>query len=100
MDYTDALEAARSAWFSPEMCETFTYNGTDIYGHIEDDAFERVEHSVASVAFYIRIQKTDVAKPAVGEVVIHDGTQYRTGEGAYLSGGDWVVPLIRDYIEV
>lgn len=99
MDYTDALEAAKAAWYSPEIgTETFVYNGAEIPGHIESGS-ERVENMVASPALQVRVRQADVPEPAVDDRVVYDDRTYRVGEGGYLEGFDWVLHLIVDYNE-
>jgi hypothetical protein len=102
MDYADALEAAKAAWFDPEISDQFTIDGETVYGHIENsEGFVRDRHSVSSIAFTARIPQSSFAtKPPVDKLITYAGVQYRVGEDVHPSGGDWIIPLIESYIEV
>ncbi len=96
--YSEKEASAKSRLFSL-FGEQVTYNGSDVTAIIEGGN-ERFRNMTASIAFSIRVQQSDVSAPQVGDTVIYSGTQYRTGEGIYPDGGDWVIPIIQDYIEV
>ncbi len=81
-----------------EFGQSMTYNGTEIVGVIESGS-ERMENMVASPALQVRVRQVDVPAPAVDDRVVTDGRTYRVGEGGYLEGVDWLLPLIPDYNE-
>ncbi len=99
MEYSEALQAAKSAWYSHDISELFTYNGSPVYGHVED-AYERQEGMTRGVSFWILLQQSDVSDPAVGDVVMYGSIQYRVGTGFHPVGDDWLMPLVEDYAEI
>ena len=96
MSFHDAMADAQSAWYSSDIADAITYNGESVYGHVTDGS-ERVEAGVATTSQTLYVRKSDVAQPAIDDVVVHDGIKYRVGQGFLLSGGDWIIPIIPDY---
>lgn len=99
MTLKDDIASDASVFYdTDEFGETMTYNGSEIVGVIESGS-ERVENMVASPALQVRARQSDVPEPAVDDRVVYDDRTYRVGEGGYLEGFDWVLPLIVDYNE-
>lgn len=95
----DIASDADTFFDTDEFAEDIEYNGASVKAIVESIS-ERVANTVAAATLQIIVQSTDISQPAIDDRVLYDGTYYRVGQGAYMTGLDWNIPLIRDYIEV
>lgn len=96
---TDIASDADTFFDTDEFAVEIEYNGVSINAIVESIS-ERVANSIAAATLIIIVRQTDVSQPSVDDRVLCDGAYYRVGQGAYLAGIDWNIPLIQDYIEV
>lgn len=80
-----------------DFAEPAEYAGSEIL-FIEDEGSSRVEHfpGFHGLSMSIRVRKSEVPNPQMGQIVRIRGQDWRIGNGLRGDAGEWFVYLVRD----
>lgn len=96
VDFSDIADSATAHWFSADLADSVTYNGSSIPAHVEyGEDLEQGGGAVMAVAL-LEVRKSDVADPQYRDKVIIAGETWLVRNAIAGDAWAWRLRIVRD----